>query len=214
MRGLLYWLTGFLPARYIYHEGSPYLERYYLMTIFKMRIYIHRFVDSDADGIHNHPFLHSFSFILAGWYWEDRWTMKNKSSYLDAITSDDIREISLPKKQRKIRLLNLIGPNDFHRVVLPDNGLDVWTMFTHTPRVRPWGILRPDDATNENSSLVFSLKSIPEDPSFSDWYKFAPNGKELRKTGFQIPLGKSHKGSGGKFQVISHYDENQKCNVK
>jgi hypothetical protein len=171
IRSILYWLTGFLPTRYIDQEGKPYLERSYLCTIFGKRRYIHRFVASDEDGIHNHPFLHSFSLILAGWYYQEMWSTRSVKW-----------------------LLNFIGPNDFHRVVLPDNGRDVWTLFSHSPRVRDWGFLRPIDSADKSLGYKYVAESAPEDPAFSTWHLTAPTGRKLRKTRREIPLGLSYLG--------------------
>ena len=167
LRSLLYALTAKLPARYINHEGAPYLERYYLCTIGSIRFYIHRFVASDPDGIHDHPFRYSWSLILAGWYFEDRWAIRYKRKWF-----------------------NSIGPSDFHRVVLPDNGKDVWTMFFHTPRVKPWGFLRPSKESKHGPEYTYIPQSDPEDPQMSQWYKTAPTGAELRLKR-KIPLGQN-----------------------
>lgn len=162
LRKLLYWLAGKLPARFIDHEGIPYLERHYLCTVFGTRVYLHRFVGSDPDGLHDHPFLHSCSIILAGWYWEHTWSGKSVK-----------------------RWFNRIGPDDFHRIELPDNGKDVWTVFFHTARVRPWGFLRPAD----NGKFLFTPESAAGDPAFSTWHLTAPTANQLRQSIRSIPCG-------------------------
>jgi hypothetical protein len=56
MRAFLYWFTGRLPCRIICDGDSPYLERYYLWTVFGTHWYLHRFVASDPDrGYHDQP---------------------------------------------------------------------------------------------------------------------------------------------------------------
>ncbi len=170
LRSLLYALTERLPARYINHDGRPYLERYYLCTLGSRRFYIHRFVDSDPDGVHAHPFLYSWSLILAGWYWEDRWAKRYRRQWV-----------------------NKIGPNDFHRVVLPDNGKDVWTLFSHTPREKPWGFMRPIKEGVHGPEYTYVPQSDPEDPAMSQWYLTAPKGRELREKR-RIPLGRNARG--------------------
>ena len=176
-RRLLYWLQGRLPTRHISHKGQPYLERSYVATLFGMRIYLHRFVACDEDGLHDHPFRYSGSLILAGWYYEDKWAGR-----------------------RKRRWLNLIGPNDLHRVVLPESqGADVWTLFFHTARVKPWGFLRASRAGKHGLGLAFVPESDPHDPAFSTWHLRAPSGRQLRRDlslniagpAFDIPLGKN-----------------------
>lgn len=181
MRKLLYRISDHLPARYIDHDGQAYMERFYVATIGNVRVYLHRFVASDPDGLHTHPFRWSWSFILAGWYYEDR-----------------------PMNRRIRRFFNFIGPDDLRRVVLPDDGRDCWTLFFHTPRRQSWGTLRRVDgkvlAADEPGVLQsaqydYVVQSEPEDPAFSTWYKTAPKGRELRKTRRQIPLGLSAAGA-------------------
>jgi hypothetical protein len=169
LRKILYKISDNLPARYINHGDGPYMERYYVGTAFGLRFYLHRFVASDADGIHSHPFRYSLSLILAGWYYEDRWL---------------VRKVK--------RFFNFIGPSDFHRVVLPDNGKDVWTLFMHTARVQPWGFLRPaGDAANGLGAYVYQSESDPKDPAFSTWHLTEPKGRELRQRFAEIPMGQS-----------------------
>jgi hypothetical protein len=169
LRTLLYKLSDRLPTRYINHGVGPYMERYYVGTAMGIRFYLHRFVASDADGIHSHPFRYSLSLILAGWYFEDRWLVR-----------------------RVKRFVNFIGPSDFHRVVLPDNGKDVWTLFMHTARVQAWGFLRPagDDASGLGVH-VYHPESDPNDPAFSSWHLTEPKGHEMRKRFAEIPTGQA-----------------------
>ena len=109
MRKLLFWLTSHLPCRIIAEEGSVYLERYYLFTLLGWRFYLHRFVGSDPDrGLHDHPWSRAFSIILAGWYWE-----QTRSG------------------TRKVRWLNTLTGDTFHRVVLPSEGFVRGLPFLH-----------------------------------------------------------------------------------
>ncbi|WP_244260428.1 hypothetical protein [Burkholderia gladioli] len=56
MRRVLYAISSRLPCRIIADGNKPYLERYYLATVFGVRFYLHRFVASDPDrGLHDHP---------------------------------------------------------------------------------------------------------------------------------------------------------------
>ena len=177
VRRLCYRWQSRLPTRHISHLGAPYMERSYVATVFGLRIYLHRFVACDEDGVHDHPFRHSLSIILAGWYWEDLWA-----------------------DRRKRRWLNYIGPNKLHRVVMPEStGADVWTLFVHTPRVKGWGILHP--AVRDGAgrpAMRFELQSDPDDPPLSNWHWRAPTGRQLRADpdrniegvpAFDIPLG-------------------------
>ena len=168
LRRLLYWWSGCLPARHILHEGKPYLERHYVCTIGGVRVYLHRFVACDEDGVHDHPFLYSLSLILAGWYYEDRWA-----------------------KRYIRRWFNFIGPNTFHRVVLPHHAPhDVWTLFLHVPRSKPWGFLRAFAKGADGPLYQYTPQSEPDDPALSSWHLTAPKGRDVRKAAaIQIPLG-------------------------
>lgn len=150
------------------HEGKPYLERHYVCTVFGVRVYLHRFVACDEDGVHDHPFRYSVSLILAGWYYEDRWA-----------------------KRYVRRWFNFIGPNDFHRVVLPHHAShDVWTLFMHVPRTKPWGFLRAVAKGLHGPVFEYRPQSEPNDPALSTWHLTAPKARELRKQAeFQVPLG-------------------------
>ena len=175
-RRLLFWLSARLPARYIDHEGQPYLERYYVCTLPGLRVYLHRFVGSDPDGVHDHPFRHSLALILAGWYFEDR-----------------LQPDGSVRRQVR-RWWNRIGPQDFHRVVLPGDQ-DVWTLFMHTGRVKHWGFLRRAGGAAADAALVYVDQSRPDDPPFSQWHRTAPRGADLRRSRRGIPLGRTHAAS-------------------
>jgi hypothetical protein len=168
LRRLLSKISDRLPARHIRHEGKPYLERYYVGTVLGIRIYLHRFVACDEDGLHDHPFRYSLSLLLAGWYYEDRWG-----------------------KRYTRRWFNFIGPNDFHRVVLPSHAAhDVWTLFMHVPRTKPWGFLRASAQGAHGPVFQYLPQSEPSDPALSLWHLTAPTGAQLRaKSDMPVPLG-------------------------
>lgn len=167
LRPLLYRWSAHLPARYIDHPNGPYLERYLVATVMGLRIYLHRFVASDPDGLHSHPFRHSFSLILAGRYREYRWS-----------------------GSRTLRWFNYLGPDALHRIELMD-GADVWTLFVHSPRRQSWGRFHPlpgcrswDDFEHQQ----FRVASAPGgDPPLSDW-SGRPPGAQLRRER-EIPCG-------------------------
>lgn len=164
LRRSLFALQSRLKTRQIAHNGKPYLERSYIGTVFGARVYLHRFIACDEDGVHDHPFLYSCSFLLAGWYWEDRWAKR----YLR-------------------RWVNFIGPNDMHRVVLPENGKDVWTLFIHSSRVKPWGFMRATEDDKHGPRYEYRPESHLEDPAYSDWSKDL-TGKQLRAAGKMFPV--------------------------
>lgn len=121
-----WWPTKIISER---HTDAPYLER---ISIFKIpgifQIAIHRFWKSDDDGgLHDHPWLFWASRILEGGYTEH-----------------------LPDGKTALR-----KPGDFrvrnawtrHRVELPYEGAEVWTLFIMGPKVRAWGFI--PDATKK-----------------------------------------------------------------
>jgi hypothetical protein len=151
MTKILYWLCARLPCRIISDGDRPYLERYYLFTLFGVRFYLHRFVASDPDrGLHDHPWPWAFSVILSGWYYEHR-----RGNF------------------REVRWLNLITGDTFHRVILP-NG-PVWILFAHRARrSKEWGFLRAYDP--ETICYVKHKPGVAE-----QWWKSAPLGREQER---------------------------------
>lgn len=150
------------PIRPIYHETGLYLKRYYLCTVFGWRVYLHHFMMSDPDGLHNHPFQYSFSIILAGQYLEQtRWGLETK------------------------RWFNWIGPDKFHRVILyvdfsnnTEKSITCWSIFAHTKRASHWGFLRQPP----NPDFLIYEKVAKDNPTpFSTWYKDAPTGAEWER---------------------------------
>jgi hypothetical protein len=56
-------------------NGEPYLERYYVFLKdrkrFPFNIFVHKFLKSDPDDVHDHPWPYA-TLILKGGYWEWR----------------------------------------------------------------------------------------------------------------------------------------------
>ena len=100
---------------------EPYLERYYIFLkhreTFPFNIFLHRFLKSDPDDLHNHPWSYR-TLILKGGYWE--YTKCGKFwrgpfSYIVA------------------------PANTFHRIELDKNIPYCWTLFIPGKRVQEWG---------------------------------------------------------------------------
>lgn len=188
MRELVQRIANRLPMRPIYHEGGLYLKRYYVCTLFRYwRVYLHHFMLSDPDGLHNHPFRYSFSLILAGHYLErTRWGVK------------------------LVRWFNWIGPDKMHRVELENTPkgnyiayddwstepLTCWSLFVHSPRRTHWAFLRQmsnfmyGDRTKPD---IVYMKVATDNPTpLSDWYLTAPTGAEweswddVQKDGYRM----------------------------
>ena len=171
IRRFLLWLTARLPVKVIGRPGQTYVEWYHVATVPGLfRVQLHRFVRSDPDGLHDHPWAWACSFILAGWYIEerrDRDRVRSRGYFLTGET--------------------------FHRVVLP-HGTDVWTLFIHGPYVKHWGFLNPITMHIENDFAraptwrdrdghLWRYEARERDPQrFADWPwdKATPRGRDIR----------------------------------
>lgn len=168
MARFLYWLSSFLPCRIIDGDDGPYLERYYLATVFGWNFYLHRFIADDPDrGLHDHPWRLAFSLVLSGYYYEETRMGVNK-----------------------VRWFNWLTGNSFHRVVLPYNDdlrfatgvQQCWTLFCHGPAVKRWGFWRelwtgkPGETIREGAA-VFEPYSYQREGKQDRWWKLARKGR-------------------------------------
>ena len=114
-------------------DNEPYLERYYLFLKdrgehFPFNVFLHRFLKSDIDDLHDHPWPYA-TLILKGGYWE--WTPQ-----FDA-QGQQMGEIARwcgPGSWRWARA------TQYHRVEL-DPAVECWTLFIPGPKQRDWGFL-------------------------------------------------------------------------
>lgn len=147
---LLYRLGNKLPIRVISDNGLPYLERYYVCTLFGLRVYLHRFVGSDPmRGWHDHPFYPCLSVVLWGEYGEER----GIPSDVDYMMRDSQSVSHFDIKPQRVRWFNWLARNTAHRVVIGNDwstGIDganyssrskeCWTLFVHPAEYRTaWG---------------------------------------------------------------------------
>lgn len=131
-RRCLFGLSGWLPCRCIGRDG-PYLERYFLFRVPRWvplvggwQGYLHRFLDSDSDeGLHDHPWYLAISLLLAGRYIEER-----------------MQNLVTGVRVRRTGSVAVIRATDFHRVVMPDDQREAWTLFLHGPYRKRWGFLK------------------------------------------------------------------------
>lgn len=154
IRSLLFWLSGYLPCRLINDGAVPYLERYHIGQAFGWTFHLHRFVDSDPGrGLHDHPF-RAFSIVLAGHYIEQT-----------------------RAGSRVVRWFNSLSSDTFHRIVIPD-GMQVWTLFAHGPKVKSWGFIRPMQVAHNEEVMLWV--GAPNSNSGA-WWKTAPKGKDTER---------------------------------
>ena len=106
-------------------DNDPYLERYYIFlkdrSWFPFNMFVHKFLKSDPDDLHDHPWPYC-TIILRGGYWE----------------YTKFSPIPQWKGAGQIRFGH---STDYHRIEL-EPGVDCWTLFCPGPKVRDWGFLR------------------------------------------------------------------------
>lgn len=140
---LLFAITNLLPCRIINDGKDPYLERFYVGTLFGWRFYLHRFVDSDPNrGLHCHPWHRAFSIILSGWYWEETRMGFRKVRWFNSLTGDSFHRVVLPFEQVQYTYME----QGHRRTGLRKGSTPkpCWTLFFHTAaNVKAWGFLKP-----------------------------------------------------------------------
>lgn len=113
-------------------NNEPYLERYYLFLkdrkSFPFNIFLHRFLKSDPDDVHDHPWPYA-TIILKGGYYE--WVPEFNSK------GEKIGEV---RHWRSPGHFRTCGATSYHRIEL-DPGVDCWTLFMPGPQKRDWGFL-------------------------------------------------------------------------
>ena len=118
------------------NNNEPYLERYYLFLRnrgenFPFNIFLHKFLKSDPDDLHDHPWSYT-TLILWGGYWEYR---------------ENCGEITK----------HWCGPGYFatrpatwkHRIELNRYHSPCWTLFIPYKKKRTWGFYRPNEGGKE-----------------------------------------------------------------
>jgi len=111
---------------------QPYLERYYIFLkdrkTFPFNIFIHKFLKSDPDDVHDHPWSYA-TLILSGGYWE--WIPKINT------LGEQWGEYRVWRGPGHFRICSA---NSYHRIELDPN-ITAWTMFMPGPQRREWGFL-------------------------------------------------------------------------
>lgn len=112
-------------------NDAPYLERYYLFLKdrgehFPFNIFLHHFLRSDPDHVHDHPWPY-FTIILRGGYWE--W---------QPITDDQGQVLTEIAVWRGAGHFRWSPASSFHRVELDPN-VDCWSLFIPGIKQQEWG---------------------------------------------------------------------------
>lgn len=113
-------------------NNEPYLERYYLFLKdrkhFPFNVFLHRFLKSDPDDVHDHPWPYATIILKGGYYeWIPQFNDKNEK----------IGEIA---KWRAPGHFRICSANSYHRIEL-DPTVECWTLFMPGPQKREWGFL-------------------------------------------------------------------------
>lgn len=134
MKRFLDWLDKRGRKRIVYDrvDNKPYLERYYLLLKdrgehFPFNIFLHKFLKSDIDDVHDHPWPYA-TLILKGGYYE--WVPQ----IVNGVKIGEYRHWRGPGHFR------ICKATSYHRIELVD-GLDCWTLFMPGPKQREWGFL-------------------------------------------------------------------------
>jgi len=112
-------------------ENEPYLERYYLFlkerNRFPFNVFLHKFLKSDPDDVHDHPWSYA-TLILKGGYWE--WIPQ----FVNGVKIGEVAAWRGPGHFR-------ISPaRSYHRIEL-DPAVTAWTLFMPGVKQRDWGFL-------------------------------------------------------------------------
>ena len=117
-------------------DKEPYLERYYLFlknrVNFPFNIFLHKFIKSDPDDLHDHPWSYR-TFILYGGYWE--------------YTKDG-------KFWRGPFSYRYAEPTSLHRIELDKENPHCWTLFIPGKKVRDWGFKTNDGWVQNEEYLI------------------------------------------------------------
>lgn len=113
-------------------SDEPYLERYYVFlsdrTWFPFNVFLHKFLKSDPDDVHDHPWPYA-TLILRGGYYE--WIPQFNSK------GEKIGEIRHWRGPGHFRICRATS---YHRIELA-KGVTCWTLFMPGPKQRDWGFL-------------------------------------------------------------------------
>ena len=112
--------------------NEPYLERYYLFLKdrkrFPFNVFLHKFLKSDPDDVHDHPCPYA-TLILKGGYYE--WT---------PVFDGGGKKITEKCVWRGPGHFRICSATSYHRIELDPN-ITAWTMFMPGPQKREWGFL-------------------------------------------------------------------------
>jgi len=133
----LNWLERHDRKRVIMDRESkePYLERYYIFLKdrknFPFNVFIHKFLKSDPDDVHDHPWPYA-TLILSGGYWE--WIPK-----IDTLG----HQWGEYRVWRGAGHFRICDAKSYHRIELDPN-VTAWSLFMPGIQKKEWGFLVKD----------------------------------------------------------------------
>jgi hypothetical protein len=132
-------------------SDEPYLERYYIFLKdrkrFPFNVFLHKFLKSDPDDVHNHPWPYA-TLILKGGYYE--WIPQFNS------LGEKINEIAIWRGPGSFRIR---GADSYHRVDLDPN-VECWTLFMPGPQQQEWGFLVANKWIHHEEYLIKNRKNL------------------------------------------------------
>jgi hypothetical protein len=152
MKWLLNWLERKGRKRVVMDRinNEPYLERYYLFLKdrqrFPFNVFLHKFLKSDPDDVHDHPWPYA-TVILKGGYYE--WTPVFDSSG---------KKIAETCAWRGAGHFRTCSANSYHRIELDPNVV-CWTLFMPGPQKREWGFLVNNNWVHNDTYLTERAKN-------------------------------------------------------
>jgi len=133
--------------------NEPYLERYYVFlkdrTWFPFNVFIHKFLKSDPDDVHDHPWPYA-TLILKGGYYE--WIPEFNSK------GEKIGETRFWRGPGHFRICSSAS---YHRIEL-DPGITAWTCFIPGPQKREWGFLVNNRWIHSDTYLTTRAKNAKQ----------------------------------------------------
>jgi len=131
-------------------DNEPYLERYYLFLKdrkrFPLNVFLHKFLKSDPDDVHDHPWPYA-TLILKGGYYEYVPIFNDKNEV--------VAEKGVWRGPGHFRICN---PKSYHRISLRP-GVTPWTLFMPGPQKREWGFLVNNKWINNEQYLADRAKN-------------------------------------------------------
>lgn len=118
--------------------AGPYVRRWTLLRLFDYRLYLHRFLRSDAGRhLHDHP-CDVWTLMLRGRYVETTPHMKWKGPLQKFLTPCAMKVYRAPCLRR-------FRAEHIHRIDLPSENMGkTWTLCLFLPKRREWGFYLDD----------------------------------------------------------------------